>query len=182
MRDQTIHDQQVQRVEQHQSVEEHHSVEEQWRVGLPTQIAALAALMRRLFRERMKSEQWAADVSLRAPSYTVLICVDRLGPISQKGVADEIATDPSDLVAVIDVLERAGFVGRERDTDDRRRYSLTLTPAGRTALARLNEIAAEVEQQVLAPLDASERTQFEQLVRRVLAHHSGTIRAATASS
>ena len=150
-------------------------VPEQVRIGLPTQIAALAAVSRRLFKERMKTEQWAIDAGLRAPSYAVLICVDRLGPISQKRVADEIATDPSDLVAVIDILERAGFVGRERDTDDRRRYSLTLTPAGRTALARLDEVAAEVQAETLAPLDAGERAMFEQLVRRVLAHHLGAL-------
>jgi MarR family transcriptional regulator, lower aerobic nicotinate degradation pathway regulator len=159
-----------------------HQVPEQVRVGLPTQIAALAAVSRRLFKERMKTEQWVIDAGLRAPSYAVLICVDRLGPISQKRVADEIATDPSDLVAVIDILERAGFVGRERDTDDRRRYSLTLTPAGRTALARLDEVAAEVQAETLAPLDAGEREMFEQLVRRVLAHHVGAMRSATEAS
>jgi DNA-binding MarR family transcriptional regulator len=157
-------------------------VPEQVRVGLPTQIAALAAVSRRLFKERMKSEQWAIDAGLRAPSYAVLICLDRLGPISQKRVADEIATDPSDLVAVIDILEHAGFVGRERDTNDRRRYSLTLTPAGRTALARLDEVAAEVQEETLAPLDAGERATFERFVQRVLAHHVGAMRSADAIS
>jgi MarR family transcriptional regulator, lower aerobic nicotinate degradation pathway regulator len=154
-------------------------VPEQLRVGLPTQIAALAAVSRRLFKERMKTEQWAIDAGLRAPGYAVLICLDRLGPISQKRVADEIATDPSDLVAVIDILERAGFVGRERDADDRRRYSLTLTPAGRKALARLDEVAAAVQDETLAPLDAPERATFEHFVRRVLAHHVGGARSVT---
>jgi DNA-binding MarR family transcriptional regulator len=150
-------------------------VPEQLRIGLTTQIAALAAVSRRMFRDRMKHEQWAIDAGLRAPSYAVLICIDRLGPISQKRVADEIATDPSDLVAVIDILERAGFVGRERDADDRRRYSLTLTDAGRTALARLDAVSAEVQDEMLAPLDASERDTFQQLVRRVLAHHLASL-------
>jgi DNA-binding MarR family transcriptional regulator len=77
------------------------------------------------------------------------------------------------MVAVVDILERARFVARERDDQDRRRYSLRLTDKGRGALARLDAIAADVEDAALAALDPGERAEFEELVRRIISHHAG---------
>jgi DNA-binding MarR family transcriptional regulator len=42
-------------------------------------------------------------------------------------------------VALIDDLERAGYVKRERNPDDRRAYVITLTAAGRKMQARADE-------------------------------------------
>jgi MarR family transcriptional regulator, lower aerobic nicotinate degradation pathway regulator len=157
-------------------------------VAFTTAIAGLATVMRREFRERLVTEDWVTRVGLRPNSYGVLTWIDRLEPVSQKQISDQIGLDPSDLVAVMDVLEQAGFVARQRDQDDRRRYSLTLTADGRRALRRLDVIAADAEDAALAPLDAAERVAFEGFVRRIIDHHSdhsarnasaGSVRAAT---
>ena len=139
-------------------------------VRLMALIGALGASGRRLFARRLASEDWVAEAGLRPPSYGVLMTIDRLGPVSQKQISDQMALDPSDLVGVIDVLEGAGFLVRSRDPEDRRRYSLTLTAAGRKTLQRFDAMAAEVEEELLAPLDAEERRTFRLLVERVLAH------------
>ena len=139
---------------------------------LASAITTLAVISRRLFKERLAEEQWVAEAGLRAPCYSVLTWIDRLEPVSQKRVSDQIAFDPSDIVAVVDILERAGFVARRRDPDDRRRYSLGLTPAGRDALHRLDAIALDVQDAVLAPLDAPQRATFEHLVHVVIDHHT----------
>jgi MarR family transcriptional regulator, lower aerobic nicotinate degradation pathway regulator len=139
---------------------------------LASAITTLAVISRRLFKERLAEESWVAQAGLRAPCYSVLTWIDRLEPVSQKRISDQIAFDPSDIVAVVDILERAGFVARRRDPDDRRRYSLGLTPAGREALRRLDAIALEVQDAVLAPLDAPERATFEHLVHVVIDYHT----------
>ena len=105
----------------------------------------------------------------------MLTWIDQLEPVSQKRVSDQIGHDPSDIVAVVDILERAGFVARKRDPDDRRRYSLSLTPAGRNALARLDVIALEVQNAILAPLDPPERATFERLIHAVIDNHTDPI-------
>jgi len=125
-----------------------------------------------LFKERLAQEPWVREAGLRAPCYSVLTWIDQLEPVSQKRVSDQIAHDPSDIVTVVDILERAGLVARRRDPDDRRRYSLSLTAAGRNTLHRLDVVALEVQDAVLAPLGPSERAAFERLMHVVIDHHT----------
>lgn len=141
---------------------------------LTSSLRGLAALTRRLFARRLAGEPWVAETGLRPPCHGVLTWIERLEPVSQKQISDRLGLDPSDLVPVVDILERAGFVSRSRDPQDRRRYSLTLTPLGRRRLRRLDTIAAEVEGELLAPLDAAERTALRQLVERILDHERDT--------
>lgn len=148
------------------------AVETETRPGeLASAIGGLAAIFRRGLGERLSHEQWVIDAGLRPHCYGALIWVDRLEPVSQKEISDKLNLDPSDMVAVVDILEHAGFVARQRAPDDRRRSSLRLKPAGRKALKRLNTIAAEVQDEILAPLGARDRATFERLVQRILAHH-----------
>ena len=94
-------------------------------------------------------------------------------PVSQREISDRLSLDPSDLVTLVDILERAGMVTRQRDPADRRRYALDLTPEGRRAVARLAEVAREAGELVLAPLDDTERRQLGELLTRVVSHHAG---------
>ncbi len=139
-------------------------------VRLVALLGALGASGRKLFARRLGQEDWVATAGLRPPSYGVLMAIERLGPVSQKQISDQMGLDPSDLVPVVDILEGAGFLVRSRDPQDRRRYSLTLTPAGRKTLSRFDTVAAEVEEELLTPLDGEERATLRRLVERVLEH------------
>jgi len=130
----------------------------------------LAATVRREFADRMESEQWARDANLRRGCFGVLRVVDRAdGPISQREVAERTGIDASDVVDLVDRLELAGYVRRQRDERDRRRYALELTPDGRTAIERFAEIAREVDEAVLSVLDAEERDTLRSLMARITA-------------
>jgi DNA-binding MarR family transcriptional regulator len=139
---------------------------------MATAISGLAAISRRLMKHHLAAEEWVAKAGLRPPCFGVMTCIAESEPVSQKQISDRLAVDPSDLVSVVDLLEHAGFVSRVRDRDDRRRYALTLTPAGRSALARLEAIAAVVQDEVLAPLGPEDRAVFFRLVHEVVAHHA----------
>ena len=77
-------------------------------------------------------------------------------------------------VAVIDDLERRGWVTRARAADDRRRYVLHIAPAGKRALDDLVDRTREIEDRVLAALTDAERRRLfatlDKLVERVLAN------------
>ena len=75
------------------------------------------------------------------------------------------------MVAVLDDLERRGFVERRRDDADRRRNVLSLTPAGREALREVDVQLDSAQDVILAPLDGEEREQLRELLTRVLEHH-----------
>jgi DNA-binding MarR family transcriptional regulator len=51
------------------------------------------------------------------------------GPLSQQAIGERLRIDRTTMVALIDSLERAGYVKRERNPGDRRAYVITLTAA-----------------------------------------------------
>jgi DNA-binding MarR family transcriptional regulator len=86
-------------------------------------------------------------------------------------VSARLRFDPSDLVAFVDLLERHGYVVRERDRQDRRRYALKITPAGRRAVRRRDREAEKKNEELFAPLEPAEREVLRGLLLRTLAHH-----------
>ncbi|WUI03385.1 MarR family winged helix-turn-helix transcriptional regulator [Spirillospora sp. NBC_00431] len=108
---------------------------------------------------------------LRLPHMFVLACVARLGPLSQREVAEHLRMDPGDLVGIVDALEEAGHVRRRRDPGDRRRYALEATEDGRLALGASMDERARLNETLFEPLSPDELRQFQGLMLRVLAHH-----------
>ena len=86
-------------------------------------------------------------------------------------LATQSAMSPSGLTRAVDRLVDAGFVRREHCPTDRRVAWAQLTPAG---LARVEEAVpvhlAHLDEHFLAPLDAAQRAQLEELLRLVRDH------------
>jgi DNA-binding MarR family transcriptional regulator len=119
---------------------------------------------------RMSAEMYP-DEELRIPHAAALACLSVRGPMSQRELSEALRLDPGDLVAVIDALEEQGCVVRERDPQDRRRYSLQVTDAGRVALHERRNRGERLNEELFAPLAPHERLQLQKLLLRVLAHH-----------
>jgi DNA-binding MarR family transcriptional regulator len=124
--------------------------------------------LRREMSDLMASEQWAVDAGFRPPCVGVMAVVSELGPVSQRQISDHLGLDASDVVGVLDILERAGMVERRRDPDDRRRHAVVLTRAGEEASRRLAELRSQVEDRVLAGLEPAERRRLADLLDRAL--------------
>ena len=103
--------------------------------------------------------------------FAVLSALDDASPASQRELGRRLRIDPSDLVEVVGRLEAAGFVRRERDPADRRRYVVEPTAEGRAELEAISRRAAELDDELLAPLSAQDRAEFERMARVLLAHH-----------
>ena len=111
------------------------------------------------------------DDPLRFPRVLVLATLAHQGPLSQREVSEAIDMDPGDLVALVDALEGLGFLTRERDPNDRRRYALEITDAGRVALHERRNYAVRMNDELFAGLAPGEREVLEGLLRKALAHH-----------
>jgi DNA-binding MarR family transcriptional regulator len=125
--------------------------------------------------KRALVEQLAAE-DLQLPHHrlahlAVLSCLADSGPTCQKDIAERLRIDGSDMVAVLDDLEHAGYVTRVRDARDRRRHAVSITSTGRHALRRLDHRVDHTDDALLGPLTTTERELFHRLLRRVLAHH-----------
>lgn len=116
----------------------------------------------------------AADLAaagVRRHHYTVLVALDEQGPASQAALGRRLSIDRSDMVAVINDLERDGLVSRTRDERDRRRNLIRLTPAGAKALKRLDARVQDAQDALLQPLSAVERRALRRLLARLVEHH-----------
>jgi MarR family transcriptional regulator, 2-MHQ and catechol-resistance regulon repressor len=95
--------------------------------------------------------------------FAVLEALYHLGSMMQGEVGSKILKSTSNITTVIDNLERAGFVYRERDAKDRRVIHIHLTEAGQgkveavfpghvAALVEEFKVLSTSEQQTLAEL------------------------------
>jgi DNA-binding MarR family transcriptional regulator len=143
-----------------------------WR--LPSWLMSHAAMQ----AHRLVSDGFAAE-GYRKPHFTVLVALDEFGTASQAALGRRLSIDRSDMVPVINDLERDGLVARDRDEHDRRRNLVRLTPAGTRVLERLDARVEEAQDALLAPLSAAERRELERLLTLVVEHHAGGGRPAS---
>ncbi|WP_086829102.1 MarR family winged helix-turn-helix transcriptional regulator [Allokutzneria sp. NRRL B-24872] len=119
---------------------------------------------------RLVQEELARS-GARGHHYRVLATLEEFGPASQATVGRHAGVHLSDVVAALNELAELDLVERAPDPQDRRRNVITITPAGRRQLKKLDKRLAEAQEELLAPLSPEEREQFTQVLARLLSHH-----------
>lgn len=105
---------------------------------------------------------------LRGYHYRLLAALEQGGPASQADLGRDTGIDRSDVTAVLTELESRRLVVRAVDPEHKRRKIVTITERGRSALLELDAVVDDVQDAVLAPLNATERKQFLALVNKIL--------------
>jgi DNA-binding MarR family transcriptional regulator len=108
-----------------------------------------------------------ADHGLRVRSYSVLALAVAEARLSQRDIAEYLWLDPSQVVALVDDLQRRGLVTREPDENDRRAKVVVATDAGRKLHAKAARSVAERERENLETLEATEQEQLRGLLLRL---------------
>lgn len=91
---------------------------------------------------------------------------------SQQELADLLRVHRNAMVGLVDELEERALVTRRPHPDDRRAHAVHLTDHAHEALAAIQSEADALESEILAPLDATERTLLLPLLQRIAAHAS----------
>ncbi len=110
-----------------------------------------------------------AEHDLKPRQLRILDLLDDRGPIGQRELAELMEIDHSVLVGLLNPLEAARLVRRERDTVDRRRHVVTLAAAGKRRLTQADQAFRDAEDAFFAPLSAHEREQLHSLLTRLRA-------------
>lgn len=121
--------------------------------------------------QRLVAEGLAAANAHRY-HYSVLATLDEFGPASQVALGRRCGIDGSDMVAVVNELEGKALVKRAADKADRRRNVITITPAGRRHLAKLDKLVGKIQEEFVAPLSRAEREELMRLLTVLLEHHA----------
>jgi DNA-binding MarR family transcriptional regulator len=131
-----------------------------------TGVFLLARELRRQIHELMAEEQWAVDAGFRPPCMGALDAIARHQPVSQRQISDHLGLDASDVVGVLDILEAAHMVQRQRDPNDRRRHAVVLTELGESAARHFAALRWRATERALAGLDEDERRQLVDLLNK----------------
>jgi MarR family transcriptional regulator, lower aerobic nicotinate degradation pathway regulator len=108
---------------------------------------------------------------LRMPHVTVLASLEEFGPAAQKDISRRLRIDASDLVSLLDDLEERELIQRRRDERDRRRYLVTITPAGVRKLHSRLVSMQKVNDILLGALSEEEREQLREMLIRAYRRH-----------
>ena len=108
-------------------------------------------------------------LGMRLRQFMVLSYLERRAPSRQQDLCETLMIDANNCVLMLNELETLGWTTRKRDTVDRRRHVVELTEEGHRVLKRAQLAQAELEDEMLAGLDATEREQLRELLRKALA-------------
>ena len=108
-----------------------------------------------------------AQHDLKPRQLRILDLLDDRGPIGQRELAELMGVDHSVLVNLLNPLESARLVKRERDTGDRRRHVVTIAAAGQRRLTQADQAFREAEDTFFAPLRPDEREHLHSLLTRL---------------
>lgn len=92
--------------------------------------------LRRIMRAAdIHSQKLVRETGLTTPQVLVMQAIEKDGNPSTSALARQIAVSQATVTRIIDRLERAGLVAREKSSRDKRVVNVTLTDAGRTKIA-----------------------------------------------
>jgi len=108
---------------------------------------------------------------LTITQFGVLDALHHLGPLCQSELAEKLLKSGGNLTLVVDNLEKADFVLRERDPADRRFVVVKLTATGETFITTLfPKVVAKVTRE-MAKLSSTELADLGRLCKKIGLQH-----------
>jgi DNA-binding MarR family transcriptional regulator len=138
--------------------------------GLPPSLRQrLSFLLGKLYMDALDLEaEDLGRLGLNVKQHAALTLLTDEGAMTQQELGQRLGIDRTTIVAVVDVLEEAAFVRRERSPVDRRAYLLTLTPDGEQVQQRGTRLIDTARRRLLAALDESDQRALVDLLAKAV--------------
>jgi len=147
---------------------------------LPEELVDSTAFLLKRLGMLAKERSFAAyeEAGFTPYQHAALAVLDEGARETQGEIADVLGYDKGQLVGILDELEEGGYIERRRDPSDRRRQIVSMTPAGRRALARMRALSGRLDDDYLATLSAEDRATLHELLLRLATVHEPRCRPA----
>jgi DNA-binding MarR family transcriptional regulator len=122
----------------------------------------LLRLTRRLYRIQKRHLEPVGITPAQSRLLRALVHYET--PPRMADLADRLEVVPRAVTSTVDGLESGGMVRRVPDPTNRRVIRIELTEQGRAALRDLRSARRTAAEEILAPLDAEQRTQLTTLL------------------
>jgi DNA-binding MarR family transcriptional regulator len=122
------------------------------------------------YESRMAEAEAQKPAGLTLPDRAALMVLGQLQPINSAKLSNLMDINPGTISVYVQRLVTRGLVQRERDTDDRRNWWLTLTEEGKAAYEETIAGTADYTRDFLSALDESEQRTLHSLLLK--ASHS----------
>jgi DNA-binding MarR family transcriptional regulator len=99
-------------------------------------------------------------LDIRPAQFAILTVIENNPGLKQIDISLALGIKRTNMVALIDILEKRGLVRRVTVPSDRRSYALHLTPKGKSFMSKLRDCAAQHEKEVGAALGPNGREQL----------------------
>jgi DNA-binding MarR family transcriptional regulator len=117
---------------------------------LAWEMAETHRMMRRFY------DRGASALGVTSAQWRLLLRLAREPGLKQVELAERLDVEPITACRIVDRLEDAGLVERQRDPDDRRAWRLMLTAKAAPILAKLRLLAEEMSAEAFAGLSPDE--------------------------
>jgi|SRR5690606_9826873 len=118
---------------------------ERWRINVLIRTLAV--------RHRTCAAVGLGRIGLYPGQETVLLALDRFGPMTQRQLVEWLGIEPPTLSSIAGKLEAGGFIVRSPSPQDRRATIVELTEKGRDLLPAIREVMAELAELSLEGID-----------------------------
>jgi DNA-binding MarR family transcriptional regulator len=105
-----------------------------------------------------------AGISLERALFSVLVLVERLGPIGVVELADRLGRDYTTVSRQVSKLEDLGLVSRMKNSKDRRIREATVTKSGKEITDRIDEARIRIGQAIFEKWSSSDVDEFIRLI------------------
>jgi DNA-binding MarR family transcriptional regulator len=123
----------------------------------------LRVVIGRLSRQ-LRATPSGLDAALTPTRISLMLSIDRTGPIRLGELADSEGINPTMLSRSVTQLVDAGLVARASDNIDRRAVWVTATDAGRALAERMRQERTDAVNAALSGLSSADRRTLEQAI------------------
>lgn len=134
----------------------------------PDELADLSKTVIQFYEKLFSWENAIAKSSGLSPqqNHTIEI-VGSDGPIRMKPLAEKLGVTTGTLTVMIDRLEKAGYVQRQNDPEDRRAFNVVLTDKGRGIHEEHHAYHLKLAEDIIGSLKEDEAKKFTRMLQKI---------------